>query len=181
MADKTEVEARIYQEKPDILTLKIVQWVENTAREDLSLAERVGNLQEIIKHQQQLNTTDKLSQTRLAEIAGLSNAQISNYMAVIMAPEDVKTIIATGQLNNLEKAALLAKITDDTVRASAIKSVFGRREFTKAACNQNAKATRQDNGEEVKTQRAGHNQTDLRHDAKHQSGTIHRRYCISSC
>src|SRR6185437_4200103 len=48
LAGKNEIEARIYNEKPKGFELKLLQWIENTAREDLSLSERIDNIREVI-------------------------------------------------------------------------------------------------------------------------------------
>ena len=42
LAGKQEIEARVFNEKPKGFDLKLIQWVENTAREDLTLDERLG-------------------------------------------------------------------------------------------------------------------------------------------
>src|SRR3990167_2841272 len=49
LAGKQEIEARVFNEKPKGFDLKLVQWIENTAREDLTLDERPGNVRDIIK------------------------------------------------------------------------------------------------------------------------------------
>ena len=48
LAGKNEIEARVFNEKPKGFELKLIQWIENTAREDLTLDERIGNIREII-------------------------------------------------------------------------------------------------------------------------------------
>ncbi|MCP6769829.1 ParB N-terminal domain-containing protein, partial [Klebsiella pneumoniae] len=35
LANKSEIEARVFNEKPKGFELKLIQWIENTAREDL--------------------------------------------------------------------------------------------------------------------------------------------------
>src|SRR5688572_15169960 len=48
LAGKNEIDARVFNEKPKEFELKLVQWIENTAREDLSLDERMGNIRDIL-------------------------------------------------------------------------------------------------------------------------------------
>src|SRR3990167_7297971 len=40
LAGKQEIDARVFNEKPKGFELKLIQWIENTAREDLTLDER---------------------------------------------------------------------------------------------------------------------------------------------
>ena len=116
LAGKQEIEARVFNEKPKQFDLKLLQWVENTAREDLSLHERLGNVSEIIKAYQAQNGEQAMTATVLKEITGLSLSQTSYYLAVMQAPADVQTHIREGNIRNLDKAALLASITDNEQR-----------------------------------------------------------------
>lgn len=119
LAKKNEIEARVYTEKPNAFMLRLVQWIENTAREDLSLQERIDNIKEVINAFQQ-EQNDPISPNRLHEITGLSLAQISCYLTVISAPSDVKEKISNGMINNLDKAAYIAKINAPELRKQAI-------------------------------------------------------------
>ncbi|MGE3919341.1 MAG: ParB/RepB/Spo0J family partition protein [Gammaproteobacteria bacterium] len=120
IAGKTEIDARIYHEKPSLLDLKLVQWIENTAREDLSLAERINNMNDIISAYVAKYQVDVLSPALLREITGLSAAQVSCYQAIINAPTDILDAIKEGRVNSLDKAAYLAKIDDPSLRGMAL-------------------------------------------------------------
>ena len=48
LANKKEIEARIYKVSPNEQDLKLVQWIENTVREDLCLADKLANIESII-------------------------------------------------------------------------------------------------------------------------------------
>src|SRR5476649_2206876 len=52
LVGKQEIEARVFTEKPRAYELKLIQWIENTAREDLTLDERLNNIQDIITEYQ---------------------------------------------------------------------------------------------------------------------------------
>lgn len=120
LAGKQEIEARIFNEKPKLFDLKLIQWIENTAREDLSLNERLDNVREIIHEYQQQHGNVDVTATLLKNITGLSLSQTTYYLAAINAPEDVTAHIQNGNIRNLDKAALLASINAVEVRSQAI-------------------------------------------------------------
>lgn len=121
LAGKQEIEARVFNEKPKSFDLKLIQWIENTAREDLTLDERLGNVREII-HEYQLQNGDAepMTATTLKDITGLSLSQTTYYLAVLNAPEDVQIEVQNGNIRNLDKAALLASIDSPSLRSRAI-------------------------------------------------------------
>lgn len=122
LAGKQEIEARVFNEKPKAYDLKLMQWVENTAREDLSLEERLDNVKEIVREYQEQEGPVEVTATLLKSITGLSLSQCSYYLAAINAPEDVKSQIKCGQIRNLDKAALLAGVETKNVREAAIEA-----------------------------------------------------------
>lgn len=122
LAGKNEIEARIFNEKPKGFELKLIQWIENTAREDLTLDERIGNIREIIHEYQNQHGEVTITATLIKNITGLSLPQATYYIAVLNAPQDVKTIIENGQIRSLDKAAIIATIESDDIRHEAIKA-----------------------------------------------------------
>lgn len=120
LASKNEIEARVFQAKPKGFELKLVQWIENTAREDLTLAERLGNVQELIREYQQQQGQIEINATALKNITGLSLSQATYYLTVLNAPQDVREQIEQGNIRNLDKAALLAGIASNEIRKEAI-------------------------------------------------------------
>lgn len=117
---KQEIEARVFNEKPKAFDLKLVQWVENTAREDLTLDERLGNVRELINEYQHENGEVEVTATLLKNITGLSLSQTTYYLAALNAPQDVQTEIQNGNIRNLDKAALLANVEASDIRQQAI-------------------------------------------------------------
>lgn len=122
LANKKEIEARVFNEKPKGFDLKLIQWIENTAREDLTLAERLNNVRDIITAYQQQEGEVETNATLLKTITGLSLSQSSYYLAVLDAPLDVKMEIEKGNIRNLDKAALLSSIPTVEVRQQAIEA-----------------------------------------------------------
>lgn len=122
LAGKQEIEARIFNEKPKGFELKLIQWVENTAREDLSLDDRLGNVRDIIREYQQQHGQVEVTATVLKNITGLSLSQTTYYLAALHAPEDVQHHIKEGHIRNLDKAALIAGVTSLDMRRQAIEA-----------------------------------------------------------
>ncbi|MHB1948663.1 MAG: ParB/RepB/Spo0J family partition protein [Gammaproteobacteria bacterium] len=122
LAGKNEIDARVFNEKPKGFELKLIQWIENTAREDLTLDERIGNIREIIREYQNENGPVSVNATLIKNITGLSLPQATYYIAVLNAPEDVKAVIENGQLRSLDKAAIIATVESGDVRREAIQA-----------------------------------------------------------
>jgi ParB family chromosome partitioning protein len=121
LAGKNEIEARVFNEKPKGFELKLLQWVENTAREDLSLAERIDNMRDIISEYNRQYGQVEITGTLLKNITGLSLSQTTYYLQVINAPEDIKTAITNKQIRSLDKAAVLASISAAPLRTEALQ------------------------------------------------------------
>jgi ParB family chromosome partitioning protein len=116
LVGKQEIEARVFCEKPKGFELKLVQWIENTAREDLTLDERLGNIRDIIREYQRQHGLNEITATLLKNITGLSLSQSSYYLTALNAPEDVQQQIQSGGIRNLDKAALIASVTSADMR-----------------------------------------------------------------
>lgn len=122
LAGKQEIEARVFNEKPKGFELKLIQWIENTAREDLTLDERLGNVRDILREYLNQNGEVEITATLLKGITGLSLSQSSYYLTALNAPEDVQREIHAGHIRNLDKAALIATIASPDVRKQAIEA-----------------------------------------------------------
>lgn len=122
LAGKNEIDARVYNEKPKGFELKVIQWIENTAREDLTLEERINNIQDIITEYQHQHSDAVITATFLKNITGLSLPQATYYLAVLNAPEDVKKHIESGNIRSLDKAAVLCAVDSQEVRHIALQA-----------------------------------------------------------
>lgn len=119
---KQDIEARIFNDKPRSFELKLVQWVENTAREDLTLHERLDNVRELIGEYQKRHPNQEMTASVLKNIVSLSLSQSSYYLAALHAPTDVQKNIVNGNIRNLDKAAFLAGINDSGIRQEAMEA-----------------------------------------------------------
>ncbi|MES2216934.1 MAG: ParB/RepB/Spo0J family partition protein [Pseudomonadota bacterium] len=120
IAGNNSVQAKILDSKPDELKIRLLQWMENVERKDLTLWERLRNLEKILAAfavsvpQQQITATD------IGRLLGCSLPHAMNYHAVLQADKSIKELIRHNKLKNLEKAAVIATIRNDSVRHSAI-------------------------------------------------------------
>jgi len=119
---KQEIEARVFNEKPKNFELKLIQWVENTAREDLTLAERLDNMRDIIREYQGQHGQVEVTATLIKTITGLSLSQTTYYLTALNAPEDVQVGIQNGSIRNLDKAALIAGVLSSEVRQQLMQA-----------------------------------------------------------
>lgn len=122
LASKQEIEARVFNEKPKGFELKLIQWVENTAREDLTLDERLDNMRDILREYKHQNGDVEITATLLKNITGLSLSQTTYYLSALNAPEDVQMQIKSGNIRNLDKAALIANIPAADMRQEVIEA-----------------------------------------------------------
>jgi len=118
IAGKTSIPAWILQEKPKYL--RNIQYIENMQREELTAWERILNIQAIIGECVSIGSGE-MTVSLLTEISGMSKSRASHYLSIVNGPEEVKELIRTGAINNIEKGGYLSRIKDERVRSRAIK------------------------------------------------------------
>lgn len=122
LAGKTDIQAKILDSKPDELKISLLQWIENIERSDLSLWERIRNLEKIVAAhaaEKGVSASD-ITMTELSHLLGCSKPQAMHYRAVLKADGDLKKLIIENKIKNLEKAALIVDIQSPTARDSVI-------------------------------------------------------------
>jgi len=120
LLNKPTIKTIILKERPS--QLRLLQWVENFQRQDLSLWERLENLKKVFEEASNVGReSDSAEQVR--ELTGLKRSQAFQYLAVLRGPEDVVSAIADGRLNSLTAAADIARMHDPVARARAIREV----------------------------------------------------------
>jgi len=122
LAGKEDIQARILNEKPGGLDLRLLQWIENTEREDLSLKDRIGNVKAIVHEYLKGKQTQEPNVEMIKELIGVSLPQAFHYLAVLNMPIDLEEQVMQGNINNLDKAAFIAKIGSKSLRDKAITS-----------------------------------------------------------
>ena len=108
---KEDIPAKILTSRPDQLKLSLIQWIENIEREDLSLWERMRNLEKILsayaKHHGK--QSPEITPTELSNLISCSLQQGVNYRHVLNSPETLREHIKSGNIKNIEKAAFISK------------------------------------------------------------------------
>lgn len=122
LAGVQEIEARVYDKRPLGLELKILQWVENTEREDLSLIDRLQNIASIRLEYTSAYGDDEFNTATLCQLTGLSERQAISYLAILKGPEQLNKAIISGIVQSIDKAALLAGISSQTTLTVALEA-----------------------------------------------------------
>lgn len=111
LAEKSDIPAKVLTTRPDQLKLSLLQWIENIEREDLTLWERLRNLEKILNAYAEAHKKDPadISPTELSQLLGCSLQQGVNYRHVLNASDELRKHIQLGEIKNIEKAAFIAK------------------------------------------------------------------------
>ena len=123
LAKRSDIQAKILDGKPNELKIRVLQWIENIERSDLSLTERIDNLDKIVfafAEQKQIQPRE-VKITDISKLIGCVKSHAMNLKAVLNADDDLKKLIADNKIKNLEKAALLTHIQSDSIRKQAIQ------------------------------------------------------------
>lgn len=124
LAGKTDIQAKILDDKPDALKISLLQWIENIERNDLSLWERLKNLEKISEAYAKSKgiQIDQISIAELSGLIGCVKSHAMNYKTILHADDDVKQLIFENKIKNLEKAALISVIKQGSLREQAINA-----------------------------------------------------------
>lgn len=124
MAGKVDIQAKILDDKPDNLKISLLQWIENIERSDLTLWERLGNLEKIVSAYTQskgLRATE-ISGVDLSNLLGCTKSHAMNFKALINSDSELRQLIFENKIKNLEKAALISNLDDSIDRSQVIEA-----------------------------------------------------------
>lgn len=124
IAGKTDIQAKILDDKPDELKVSILQWIENIERTDLTLCERLNNLEKIVAaySKDKYKNPNDITITELSTLIGCVKSHAMNYKALLNADQALKKLISENKINNLKKAAFLSEIKDTKLRDEATQA-----------------------------------------------------------
>lgn len=113
LCNKIDIQARVLEGKPSQFTLGILQWIENVERKDLTLWERLRNIEKIMLAfaEEQKRPANKIAAADISSIIGCSLQLATNYKSVLEAQPKLKAAIQNNEIKNLEKAALISRAT----------------------------------------------------------------------
>jgi len=118
IAKKTQIEARVFKRKPKDFDLKIIQWMENDSRKDLSLYKRLMNVASVL-NAYRIEKKEKVTAQNLGSLLNMSRQLAQNYMAII-SNKVLMEAIKEGRVATLRAARELAPIK---TKAEILKSV----------------------------------------------------------
>jgi ParB family transcriptional regulator, chromosome partitioning protein len=111
LAGMKNVIARIAAKKPSAVELRMLQWVENHEREDLTLAEKISSL-ELILAEHRKKTNAKLTASLLSKLTKMSMSQSRRYQLVLESNEEIKDAVKAGKLDNFRSIELICLTTN---------------------------------------------------------------------
>lgn len=112
LSGKTDIPAKVLDSKPDELQLRFLQWIENIEREDLSIWERLHNIEQIINAYSSANNNLAVESDTLSEIIGCSRKQSKRYLDVLSAPDMLRNTLKEKGISDLIKLSLIANVKD---------------------------------------------------------------------
>lgn len=121
LIEKEDIQARVFEEEPGEDDLRMLQWIENTEREDLTLSERLGNIRAITSGYKAKHHGEEITVTLLKDLLSISLGQASNYLSLINAAGDIQEGIDDGKINSVEKGSFISKVGDSSIRTKLIE------------------------------------------------------------
>lgn len=114
IAGKKEIIARIASQRPVGTKLRVLQWIENNERVDLSLAERVANLEAIVKEyfieNKGKNEIERITAKLLSDLTGMSPTQSRRYILILQSAPEIKLAITEGKVENIKLIELILSV-----------------------------------------------------------------------
>lgn len=112
IAGKKEIIARIASQRPVGTKLRVLQWIENNERSDLSLAERVASIEAILKEYRAENGVghEKVTAKLLGDLTGMSITQARRYILILESKPEIKKAIDEGKLENIKLIELICSV-----------------------------------------------------------------------
>ena len=112
IAGKNEIIARIAEQRPVGTKLRVLQWIENNERSDLSLAERVASLEAILEayHDENKASHEKVTAKLLGDLTGMSITQARRYVLILESKPEIKNAIREGKVENIKLIELICSL-----------------------------------------------------------------------
>ncbi len=109
LAGKKDIPAKVLDEKPNDLDVRLLQFIENVQRVDLTLYETLNNIRQIINEYKRPEIPEfKIDAHFLEGLINRSRTVCFNYLAALNAPSDIQSAIKNGKIKSIEKAVLIA-------------------------------------------------------------------------
>ncbi|MEO8401571.1 MAG: ParB N-terminal domain-containing protein [Gammaproteobacteria bacterium] len=152
IAGKKEIIARIASQRPIGTKLRVLQWIENNERVDLSLAERIANLEAIYKEYliENKNEKERLTSKILSELTGMSITQSRRYILILQSTHEIKQAIAQGKLENIKLIELILSVEDTEHQKTLLNAALSGLSFDAIVKLKNEPEHRQNKRKEIR-------------------------------
>lgn len=135
IAGKKEIIARIAGQRPVGTKLKVLQWIENNERSDLSLAERVASIEAIIQEYKKENqqSQEKITAKLLGDLTGMSITQTRRYILILQSKPEIKKAIVSGKIENIKLIELICSAKSTEQQATLLQAAIAGASFEEIA------------------------------------------------
>lgn len=105
-----------------------LQWNENDKRKNLSLSERLTGIERLVSSFSETNNAStKITSSLISEIANCSLTQAKHYLVLLRSDNDeLLDSVKNGKINNLEKAAYIARLEKNMQSEALISLASGQ-------------------------------------------------------
>lgn len=125
IAGKKEIIARIASRKPAGTKLRILQWIENNERSDLSIRERLASIEAIlVEYGKEKSAKKQITGEELSHLTGMSVRQSRRYLVIFKASSEIRAAIDQGRLENLKLIEYLSGIKNAVQQKRALEAAI---------------------------------------------------------
>jgi ParB-like chromosome segregation protein Spo0J len=111
-----QIYARIWDSKPDRFELRILQWQENNLRENLSLHEKLKNMQQILDEWSLKYPDQKMTVRKFARLVSKNRSQAGCYLRVVRSEDEaLQKAIQLGAVSSIDLASELAGLDQNNL------------------------------------------------------------------
>ena len=133
IAGKKEIIARIANQRPVGTKLRVLQWIENNERIDLSLAERIASIEAIVKEylieNKLKNDKERITSKLLSDLTGMSITQSRRYILILQSPPEIKQSIVEGKLENIKLIELILSVENTDHQQTLLNAALSNMSF----------------------------------------------------
>lgn len=134
IAGKKEIIARIASKRPIGTKLRVLQWIENNERQNLSLAERIASIESILEayfSENPARKSEKVTANLLSELTGMSLTQSKRYNLILQSKPSVKRAVREGKIENIKLVELISSEENEANQDLLLNAAMSGQSFEK--------------------------------------------------
>lgn len=149
--EASHIVTRIWAEKPNPFDIRLLQWQENTQRENLSLHEKLINMKQILGEWNVLNPTQKMTVRKFGHILTMGKSQAGQYLRLVLTTNAALLVaIKANKIRVLDEACVLEGMSKDELHDylenSENKSINNASDQNKQRTNESNKSEQNHDG-----------------------------------